>query len=76
MDDKTSIIYSMGPDELALLSSIIAIALAKGKTNDEVNILGNLISAIGSILSTIASQREAFDSLKNSKQNSKKKSKS
>jgi hypothetical protein len=47
-------IYSIDPNELALLSSIIAIALAQYKTTYELNILGSLISSIGDILSTIA----------------------
>lgn len=63
-----SVIDSSSPEDLALLASIIAISLAKGRTNDEVNIIGSILSAIGDTLSIIATQRERVDSLKEKKQ--------
>lgn len=47
------------PEELPLLSSTIAITLSKSMTSDEMNVLGNLLSAIGAELMTIAAIREA-----------------
>lgn len=46
---------SLSGCELVLLSSTIAISLSQGLTPDEMNTLGNFLSAIGSDLSTIAS---------------------
>lgn len=72
-------IDSIDPNELALLASIIAISLSQDKTIYELNILGSLLTSIGDIISTIAAQREALESLNGKKQNSKgtnKKSKS
>lgn len=48
-----------GP-ELVALSSILAITISQGLTTDEIDTLGNFLSALGSNLSTIASS-EADD---------------
>lgn len=59
---------SLSPDELSLLASIIAISLSKGRTSDELNVLGNFVSALGSLISTIAAQKESIDSFNEKKQ--------
>ncbi len=41
--------------ELVLLSSILAIVISEGLDNDEINTLGDFLSALGENLSTIAS---------------------
>lgn len=53
---------SISPDELTLLSSIIAIAIAKGKNPDDINVLGNFITNLGASLLTIAAQQQYLDS--------------
>lgn len=53
---------SISPDELTLLSSIIAIAIAKGKNPDDINVLGNFITNLGASLLTIAAQQQYVDS--------------
>ncbi|MCR1934654.1 hypothetical protein ACQX0N_10915 [Clostridium tepidum] len=52
----------ISPEELSLLANLIALELSKGKSADELNVLGNLISAVGAIISTIASQKQNFES--------------
>lgn len=59
---------SLSPDDLSLLASVIAISLSKGRTSDELNVLGNFISALGSLISTIAAQKESIDSFNEKKQ--------
>lgn len=54
-----SSIESLNANQIASLSSLIAIAIAEDRTADENNILGNLIVAIGSIVLTIAAQQAA-----------------
>ncbi|EJP6473897.1 hypothetical protein NHI66_003283 [Clostridium botulinum] len=49
------------PEELSLLANLIALELSKGKSADELNVLGNLISAVGAIISTIASQKQNLE---------------
>ncbi|MDD4601098.1 hypothetical protein SDC9_04271 [bioreactor metagenome] len=47
-------------DELAGLSLIIAIWVSKILTIEELNVFGNFIVAVGSIILTIAAQEEAL----------------
>ncbi|WP_163195794.1 hypothetical protein [Clostridium thermarum] len=48
--------YSLSGDQLVLLSSVVAIILAKGLNADQVNTLGNFITLVGTSLTTIAGQ--------------------
>lgn len=44
--------------ELVLLSSVLAILISENLDNDEINTLGDFLSALGENLSTIASANE------------------
>ncbi|WP_027625488.1 hypothetical protein [Clostridium lundense] len=57
--------------ELSMLATIIAIAISEDKTLDELNILGNLITSVGSIIVTIAAveQSQASQKTNGSNQN-------
>lgn len=69
---------SMTPEELSILANIIAIGLAKNKTADEINVLGNLITAVGALLLFIAAHEQSLTALQeqlNQTQQSKKKPK-
>lgn len=44
--------------ELVLLSSILAILISENLDNDDINTLGDFLSALGENLSTIASANE------------------
>ena len=46
------------PNELAILSNIVAISLSTDKSADDNNVLGNFLVAIGSIILTIAAQQQ------------------
>ena len=52
----------ISPEELAILANLIALEISKGKSTNELNVLGNLISAIGTIISTIAAQKQNIES--------------
>ncbi|MBU3219022.1 MULTISPECIES: hypothetical protein [Clostridium] len=52
----------LSPDDLIILSAAISVELSKGKTADELNVLGNLIVAVGSLLLTSAAQKQNLDS--------------
>lgn len=51
----------ISPEELALLANLIALELSKGKSADELNVLGNLLAAVGTIISTIAAQKQNLE---------------
>ena len=51
---------SIGPDELAILATLLAVALSKGLSFEQINVIGNFLVAIGSIMLTIAAQGEAL----------------
>jgi len=50
------------PNDLIILSAAISVELSKGKTADELNVLSNLIVAIGSLLLTSAAQNQNLNS--------------
>lgn len=57
-------INCLTPNELSVLASAIAIELAEGESADEINVLGNFIVAVGSLLLTIAAQEQNLQSIK------------
>ena len=46
------------PNEIAILSNIVAISLSTDKSANDNNVLGNFLVAIGSIILTIAAQQQ------------------
>jgi hypothetical protein len=53
---------SINPNDLSILANIIAIIIAKDRTSDEINVLGNLTVAVGGILLLIAAQQQSIQS--------------
>ncbi len=51
----------ISPEELALLANLIALELSRGKNANELNVLGNLVAAVGTILLTIAAQKRNLE---------------
>ena len=49
---------SMSPDELTLITTIIAISIAKGQTASDLNVLGNFLTSLAAQILAIASQEE------------------
>lgn len=49
---------SVNPDQLAIIAIVAALLLSDKRSSGELNVLGNLIVAIGSIILTIAAQEE------------------
>jgi len=52
------LINEIEPNQLALLSVLIAIELSTDRNINEINLLGDLLIAIGSVMVTIAAQRQ------------------
>lgn len=59
---------SLDPEQLSVIANVIAIYLAKGRSTDEIDILGNLASSVGDLLQLIAAQQENLESQKEKKQ--------
>lgn len=53
---------SFSPKDLSILASVAAIAIAENMTPADINIIGNLFTAIGSLLLTMAAQEESLKS--------------
>lgn len=55
------------PNDLLILANVIAIALSEGRDADELNVLGNFIVSIGSLMLTAAAQMELLSSKQEAK---------
>lgn len=63
-----SCLISMSSFQLIIVAALISILLSDDQSSDELNVLGNLIVSIGSLVLTIAAQKQAKES-KNSDDN-------
>lgn len=54
-------VNSLSPEELVVFVSAVSIAIAKDKSNEELNVLSSVFSQIGDSLGTIAAQREIIE---------------
>ena len=61
-------INSITPNELSVLANAIALGLSDDKTADELNVLGNFIVAVGSLLLTIAAQQQSLQAIQDKQQ--------
>jgi len=50
-------VNSLSPEELVVFVSAVSIAIAKDKSNEELDVLSSVFSQIGDTLGTIAAQR-------------------
>lgn len=55
----------MNSFELIVITALIAIFLSDNQSSNELNVLGNLIVSIGSLMLTIAAQKQAKESKNN-----------
>lgn len=71
MDDESiakcaDIISKLGcaksAQQLSLFANLLAIAISKGKTADQLNVIGNFVVALGSLILTIAAQVQTCES--------------
>jgi hypothetical protein len=56
--DMTDLLACIGPEQFAILSSVVAVALSEGLSPDETNSLGNFLVAAGSAMLVIAAQQQ------------------
>ena len=48
-------------EQLSLFAYLLSVAITKGKSADQLNVLGNFIEAVGAIVLTNAAQRESCE---------------
>lgn len=48
----------LSPEDLLVLTNIIAVALSKDRTPDEINVIGNFVVGIGCLMLTVAAQQQ------------------
>lgn len=59
----------LSPEELVLAAAILSIYIAKDRTTDELNVLGNLLVGIGTNLLIVAAANPQSESTTNSGSN-------
>lgn len=59
---------SLSPNSLAVLAAIVSILISNGFDPSDLNVLGNFIVAVGSIILTIAAQEENLKNKSDSEQ--------
>lgn len=60
-------IDNLCPNDIMILANVLAISLSEGKNADELNVLGNLIVAVGSLMLTSAAQMQNISSKEDTK---------
>lgn len=63
--------FELSTDELTFLASLVALLLSRGLNADQINVLGNFIIAVGSLMTTIAAQEAALIAQNEKQQNEK-----
>lgn len=58
-DSQISFLSSLSPDLTAIMTALISIAFSEELSLNDLNILGNLLTAIGSVMLTEAAQIQA-----------------
>lgn len=59
------------PEQLALAAEALALGLSENRSIDYINVLGNLLVAVGSIMLTIAAQQQNIKSMQENRNNNK-----
>lgn len=60
---------SMSPKQLSILATLVAIELSEGLDNNALNVLGNFLTAVSSIMLTIAAQQQNLEAVVNNTNN-------
>lgn len=55
-------LFNVGPEELGLLSGLIGVGISSKLSDEQQNVVGNFLVAIGSVILTVSAQQEAIES--------------
>ena len=55
-DDLSALGCVKSAEQLSLMANLLAISITEGKSADQLDVLGNFISAVGDLISLISSQ--------------------
>ncbi|MBK1810251.1 hypothetical protein JHL18_06340 [Clostridium sp. YIM B02505] len=64
-----TIFDNLSPEDAVILTNAIVLALAKDKSADEINVLGNFITGVGCLLLTVAAQKQFVSTDNNNSNN-------
>lgn len=48
-------------EQLSVFANLLAIAISKGKSSDQLNVIGNFIAAVGALLLAMAAERSSCE---------------
>ena len=60
-------ISNTDPDTLVLIATLIAVLISQNLNNDQINVLGNVLTQVGASLLTKAAQQESLQTKENIK---------
>lgn len=60
---------NLSPEDLLILTNILAVSFSEGKTAIEIDVLGNFFVGIGCLMLTLASQKEYLNTLQEANNN-------
>lgn len=55
---------NLSPEDLLILTNALTISLSKDKSVEDLNVLGNLLVSVGSLMLVLAAQDQLLSSLK------------
>ena len=61
-DSISSLSCVQSAEQLSLFANLLAIAISKGKSTDQLNVIGNFIVGVGCLILTMAAQIQACES--------------
>lgn len=54
--------HTKNPEQISVMANLLAIAITKGRSQDQLNLIGSFISLVGSLVQTIAAQKSFCES--------------
>ena len=61
-DTLSSLGCAKSAEQLSLFANLLAISISKGKSADQINVIGNFIVGVGGLILTIAAQMQYCES--------------
>lgn len=61
--ENEMLFFELSTDELTILASLVALGFSKGLTAEQINVLGNFLAAVGTLMTTIVAQDQALTTI-------------
>ncbi|SDD66085.1 hypothetical protein [Sporomusa acidovorans] len=66
--ENEMLFFELSTDELTILAVLVALGFSKGLNINQINVLGNFLAAVGTLMTMIVAQEQALTSLQQEKQ--------